>query len=97
MWRILNLLILGAIAAGIFFTFSYIYKNVFDTLYNANIVTNLRTNAAIYELDLNAYEKAQNAIEKKKNVVKIPSEPRNIFNFFGVNLTTSTNATSTKK
>ena len=94
-WRLLNLLILGVICAGVFLTFFYIYQNIYSTLYNSNIIINLRTNAAIYELDVNAYEKARAAIEKKKIVVKIPGDLRNVFSYKLI--TTSTNATSTKQ
>ncbi len=61
------------------FTYYFIYQNIYSTIANANAITSLRSNLNIYDLDLQAYEKARAAIVQKKHLEEIPANIRNIF------------------
>ena len=68
------------------FTFYFIYQNIYSTIANANAIVALRSNLNIYDLDLQAYEKAVAAIAQKKRTEEFPPNIRNIFYY---NTTTS--------
>lgn len=78
-WRLLNIVIFGLLISGVMFTYYFIYQNIYSTIANANAITSLRSNLNIYDLDLQAYEKAQTAIIQKKHLEEIPLNIRNIF------------------
>lgn len=94
-WRMLNIVILGILVSGAMFTYYFIYQNIYSTIANANAIISLRSSLSIFDLDLQAYEKAQAAIAQKKHLEEFPSNIRNIFYY---KTTTSTYAnTNTKK
>ncbi len=78
-WRLLNILIFGLLVSGAMFTTYFIYENIYSTIANANAIVSLRSNLNIYDLDLKAYEKAENAIAQKKRLDTFPANIRNIF------------------
>lgn len=61
------------------FTYYFIYQNIYSTIANSNAVVSLRSNQNIYDLDLQAYEKAETAIAQKKHKEEIFPNIRNIF------------------
>ncbi|TSC84363.1 MAG: hypothetical protein G01um101413_658 [Parcubacteria group bacterium Gr01-1014_13] len=71
------------------FTYNFIYQNIYSTIANANAIVSLRTNLNIYDLDLQAYQKAENAITKKKQLEDFPPNIRNIF-YYNTSVGTST-------
>lgn len=93
-WRLLNIVILGLLVFGAMFTYYFIYQNIYSTIANANAIVSLRSNLNIYDLDLEAYEKAQAAIAQKKHLEEFPPGIRNIFYY---TTTTSTYANTTTK
>lgn len=78
-WRLANIIIFGLFAAGAMLTCYFIYQNIYITIANANAIVSLRSNQNIFDLDLQAYEKAQTAIAKKKHLEEFPPNIRNIF------------------
>jgi hypothetical protein len=88
-WRMLNILIIGLLVSGAMFTYHFIYQNIYSTIANANAIVSLRTNLNIYDLNLQAYEKAEGAITQKKQLEGFPPNLRNIF-FYNVIISTST-------
>lgn len=92
-WRILNIIILGLLTFGVMFTFYFIYQNIYSIIANANAITSLKSNIHIYNLDVQAYEKAEAAIKQKNHLEEIPSNIRNVF-YYGAS--TSAYATGTK-
>lgn len=78
-WRLLNIVILGLLLSGAMFTYYFIYQNIYSTIANANAIVSLRSSLNIYDLDLQAYEKATAAIKQKKQLEDIPANIRNIF------------------
>ena len=93
-WRLLNIVIIGLLISGAMFTYYFIYQNIYSTIANANALVALRSNLDIYDLDLQAYEKANTAIAQKKHMEDIPLKIRNIFYY---NTTTSIYANTTTK
>ena len=78
-WRLINIIILGLLLSGAMFTYYFIYQNIYSTIANANAIVALRSNQNIFDLDLQAYEKAKAAIAQKKHLEEIPLNLRNIF------------------
>lgn len=93
-WRLLNIVIFGLLVFGVMFTYYFIYQNIYSAIANANAITSLRSNIHIYNLDLQAYEKAEAAIKQKRRLEEIPSNIRNIFYY---NTNTSTYANTSAK
>jgi len=89
LWRLINIVIFGLLISGSMFTYYFIYENIYSTIANANAIVSLRSGLSIYDLDLQAYEKARAAITQKKQLEEIPSNIRNIFYY---NIRTSTYA-----
>lgn len=92
MWRLINIIIIGLLISGAMFTYYFIYQNIYSTIANANAITSLKSSVNIYDLDLQAYEKARNAIAQKTQMEGFPSKIRNIFYY-----STSTYAASSTK
>lgn len=63
------------------FTYYFIYENIYSTIANVNAIVALRSNISIYDLDLQAYEKARAIIKQKKQLEEFPPNVRNIFNY----------------
>ena len=78
-WRLLNILIFGLLVSGAMFTTYFIYENIYSTIANANAIVSLRSSLNIYDLDLQAYEKAETAIIQKKQLEEFPAKIRNVF------------------
>ena len=78
-WRLVNILTLGLLLSGALFTYYFIYQNIYSTIANANAIVSLKSNLNIYDLDLQAYEKAERAIAQKKQLEEFPANVRNIF------------------
>ena len=93
-WRLLNIVIMGLLAFGVMFTYYFIYQNIYSNITNANAIVSLRSSLHIYDLDLQAYEKAVIAIAQKKQLEKFPPNIRNIFSY---NKNTSTYASTNTK
>lgn len=92
-WRLINILIFGLLISGAMFTYYFIYQNIYSTIANANAITSLQANVNIYDLDLQAYEKAVAAITQKKHIEEIPSNIRNVF-YYGANTSTLSNSST---
>lgn len=92
-WRLINIVIFGLLISGAMFTYHFIYQNIYSTIANANAITSLQANVNIYDLDLQAYEKATLAIAQKKRIEEIPSNIRNIF-YYGTNTSTFLNSST---
>ncbi len=88
-WRLLNLIILGLLLTGALFTYYFIYQNIYSNIANSNAIISLKSNLSIYDLDLQTYEKAENAINQKKHQEEIPNNIRNIF-YYSASISTST-------
>ena len=88
LWRLINILILGLLLSGAMFTYYFIYQNIYSTIANANAIVSLRSNLNIYDLDLQAYEKAQTAIVQKKQLEEFPPNIRNIFYYKTISTST---------
>lgn len=86
-WRLLNIITLGLLIFGAMFTYYFIYQNIYSTIANANAIISLKSSLNIYDLDLQAYEKAKAAIAQKKHLEEIPSNVRNIF-YYNTNTST---------
>ncbi len=78
-WRLLNIVILGLLVFVAMFTYYFIYQNIYITIANANAIVSLKSSLSIYDLDLQAYEKAKAAIVQKKHLEEFPLNIRNIF------------------
>ncbi len=78
-WRLVNIITIGLLLFGALFTYYFIYQNIYSTIANANAIVSLKSNLNIYDLDLQAYEKAERAITQKKQLEEFPSNVRNIF------------------
>ncbi|MEK7131710.1 MAG: hypothetical protein AAB797_03195 [Patescibacteria group bacterium] len=78
-WRLLNIVVLGLLVSGSMFTYYFIYQNIYSAIANANSIIALQSNLNIYDLDLQAYEKAEAAITQKKRLEEFPLNIRNIF------------------
>ena len=89
-WRLLNIVIFGLLFSGAMFTYYFIYQNIYSTIANANAIVSLRSNLTIYDLDLQAYEKATAAIAQKKHKEEFSSNIRNIF-YYNTNTSTYAN------
>lgn len=61
------------------FTYYFIYQNIYSTIANANAIISLQASLSIYDLDFQAYEKAEIAIAQKKHLEEFPLNIRNIF------------------
>lgn len=81
LWRLINIVILGLLVFGAMFTYYFIYQNIYSTIANANAIIALKSSVNIYDLDLQAYEKARAAIEQKKRTEEFPLKIRNIFDY----------------
>ncbi len=93
-WRLLNILILGILVSGAMFTYYFIYQNIYSTIANANAIVALKSSLSIFDLDLQAYEKARAAITQKKYMEDFPPKTRNIFYY---NTSTSPYANTSSK
>ncbi len=93
-WRLINIVIFGLLISGAMFTYYFIYQNIYSTIANANAITSLQSNLNIYDLDLQAYEKARTAITLKTQAQEIPADIRNIFYY---NVSTSAYANTGTK
>lgn len=91
-WRLLNIVILGILVSGAMFTYYFIYQNIYSTIANANAIVSLRSNLSIFDLDLQAYEKATAAIAKKKHLEELSPNIRNIF-YYNTRTSTYDNTT----
>ena len=89
-WRIVNILIVGLLVSGSMFTYYFIYENIYSTIANANAIVAIRSNLNIYDLDLQAYEKARTIIKQKKLLEEYPLNVRNIF-YYNTNTSTYAN------
>lgn len=78
-WRMMNIIILGLLVSGTMFTYYFIYQNIYSTIANANAVVALRLSQDVFDLDLQAYEKAEAVIRQKTQPEEIPDNIRNIF------------------
>ncbi len=61
------------------FTYYFIYQNIYSTIANANAIVALRSSQNIFDLDLQAYEKADAAIRQKVVLAEILPNIRNVF------------------
>ena len=93
----INLIILGLLAAAILYTCYFIYLDVYGTLDETGEMITLKSNIEWYDLDLPSYERAKSLIALKETVAPIPAGLKNVF-FYGANASpaTSTYGTSTK-
>ena len=92
LWRMINIVILGALALGTMFTIYFVQQNVFYTIANTDAVVGLQS-SVIFDIDLDSYERAVQIITDKKKPTEIPANLRNIFSY---GLTAITHATTTQ-
>ena len=93
-WRMIYILIFALLLALMGLTYYFIYQNIYSTIANSHIVTALKSNTNIYNLDIAGFQKATAAIEKKQKLEYVASNSRNIF-FFQAATVTSSPSTST--
>lgn len=90
----INILIFSALIFATGLTFYFIYQNVYGTLANARAIITLKSNPALFDLDLSAYEKARIAIAQKKEPNTFPANMRNIFTYVQTNTSTYVNTST---
>lgn len=80
-WRMIYILIFLLLLGAMGMTYYFIYQNIYSTIANTNIVSALKSNANIYNLDLAGFQKATAAIEKKQKIEYVGPTVKNIFNY----------------
>lgn len=80
-WRMVYILIFLLLLGAMGMTYYFIYQNIYSTIANTNIVSALKSNANIYNLDLAGFQKATIAIEKKQKIEYVGPTVKNIFNY----------------
>ncbi|MBP6859836.1 MAG: hypothetical protein KBC69_04455 [Candidatus Magasanikbacteria bacterium] len=100
LWRMVYLLIFLVLLSAVGLTYYFIYQNIYSTIANTTVITALKSSVNIYNLDIPAFHKASEAIEKKQKLEYFAPDIRNIF-FYKTNTTTpvvtSTYAASSTK
>jgi hypothetical protein len=93
-WRMIYIVIFLLLLGAMGMTYYFIYQNIYSTIANTNIVSALKSNANIYNLDVAGFQKATAAIEKKQKIEYVDPNSKNIFNY-SPNPVTSTPLIST--
>ncbi len=93
LWRMVYLIIFLILLSAVGLTYYFIYQNIYSTIANTTVITALKSSVNIYNLDLPAFHKASEAIEKKQKLEYFAPEIRNIF-YYGTNTTTSLTTTT---
>ena len=79
-WRITSVLIVSIMIVSAIYTTIFVYKNIYTTISNANVITEL-SSLESYAVDVNNYNLAEEKkIEKTKNFTW-PINLRVIFNY----------------
>lgn len=78
-WRLLNIIVAGALLFGTALAVYFIYQNINTALVNTVLITNIKTRLTFDALDIESYEKIKRIIETKQVVKSIPNNLRNIF------------------
>lgn len=100
LWRLVYLMIFLILLSAVGLTYYFIYQNIYSTIANTTVITALKSSVNIYNLDIPAFHKASEAIEKKQKLEYFAPEIRNIF-YYTTNttspITTTTYVTSSTK
>ena len=78
-WRLLNIIVAGALLVGATLTVFFIYQNINTALVNTALITDVKTRLTFDTLDIESYEKIKNIIATKQAVKPISNNLRNIF------------------
>lgn len=89
-WRIISILTVGVMALSAFFTGDFIYKNIYNTLSNANMIIVLSSNLGIDTVDIKNYNLAEERKKLKTESFSWGKEIRNIFIYESEDITTTT-------
>jgi len=65
-WRIASILAVGVLCVSAFFAAIFIYKNIYTTIANTNAIVILQSSLNVDAVDSEAFEKAVNFVEQKK-------------------------------
>jgi hypothetical protein len=90
-WRLASLVFFGLLLAGAIGTVNFVYVNIYNTLNNVYTIVTMGSNLEMNVLNLPLYEKTQQTFQQKNTPVDIPTDMRNIFEFY----TPPTSTTST--
>jgi len=94
-WRMITIVIAIILTVSILGSGYFAYTNIYLTLGNAQSIFVMESNIEKDNVDAIGYEKARDNINKKKEIILINKNLRNIFEYATVATTTLPNATST--
>lgn len=93
-WKIWTSAIASLIIIVTLGVFYFIYNNIYLTITNVNAIYFLQANNETNNVDMAAYEKAKQYLDKKSNPPVMPKNLRNIFSYQNSNNYESTSTSS---
>lgn len=94
-WRIVSIVVVGIMVGSAMYAASFVYKNIYVTLANANTIVVLSSNLGVDAVDIKNYNLAEEKKKKKMEDYSWPKDLRVIFKYEN-NFNTSTSTTTTK-
>lgn len=93
-WRITSIVVVGTMIAFLIGSSWFLYSYVFRTLEDANIILTLNPALEVDVLNIEIYNRAEDALTLKQTPVTVPNSIRNIFSFVS---STAPHATSSSR
>lgn len=89
-WRLITYIIFAGLLASIIGSSYFMYKYIYRTLDDAQIIVVLNSNDRVGIINMAALDKARALVQKKETAFTVPTDLRDIFNFFVPPYVTST-------